>query len=135
MTKDSMNSYLLLCVDAVENSSARGRLYTSSLTREYFFSGTDQFLLTADAILNESNAGVPCVMRSSEAVLQAGKIATFKLNIRFCRNQTWQGSVMWMETRHEEHFRSARELLSIIHQALVPAQRQRMNPSSLRLVR
>lgn len=125
----------ILCVDTVENGVPGGRLYHGDLSREYTFLSMDQFLLTADAILDGDAPGSPAAERENEAVWLPGRIATFKVQILFRRNVSWQGSIMWLETRHEENFRSEIELLSMICQALVPAQKQRMCPSSLKIVK
>lgn len=125
----------ILCVDAVENGVPGGRLYHGDLSREYTFLSMDQFLLISDAILGGDAPGSPAGERESGAVWLPGRIATFKVRILFRQNASWQGSVMWLETRHEENFRSEIELLSMIRQALVPAQKQRMSPSSLKIVK
>lgn len=127
-------SYIVLCVDTVENDLPGGRYYFGDLTSEYRFRNMDEFILGTDALLN----GAPCstpTPRKHDTILLNGKIATFKLRVLFRHNDDWQGSVMWLETRHEEHFRSVMELTSIIHQALIPAQKQRMSPSSLKIAK
>ena len=125
----------ILCVDAVDNDVPAGRFYHGDLHCEYDFLSMDQFLLTADKILAGRDSNIPARERENAAVWLPGKIATFRIQIKFCRNESWQGSVLWLETRHEEQFRSEMELMSIIHQALIPAQRQRMCPSGLKVVR
>ena len=39
---------------------------------------------------------------------------TFIVKINECQNSTWQGSVLWAETKQEQYFRSALELLKLI---------------------
>ena len=127
-------SFIVLCVDAVENGLPSGRYYYGDLTDEYLFSSLDDFILSTDSLLNGTprSASTP---RDRGKILLNGKIATFKLRIMFRHNDDWQGSAMWLETRHEEYFRSTMELSSIIHQALIPAQKQRMSPSSLKIAK
>lgn len=43
---------------------------------------------------------------------------TFIVKINECQNSTWQGSVLWAETKHEQYFRSALELLKLIDGAV-----------------
>ena len=124
----------VLCIDAVENNISSGRYYTGDQSREYTFSGLDRFLLEMDALMNNQDLGESCALLDG-TIRRSGKVATFRLQILFRRNGSWQGSVMWLETRHEEHFRSALELLSIIDQALGSAQKQRMRPSSLKITK
>ena len=38
--------------------------------------------------------------------------------INECQNSTWQGSVLWAETKQEQYFRSALELLKLIDGAV-----------------
>ena len=43
---------------------------------------------------------------------------TFIVKINECQNSTWQGSILWAETRQEQYFRSALELLKLIDGAV-----------------
>lgn len=45
-------------------------------------------------------------------------LATFKVNILFRQNASWQGNLVWMEEGVETHFRSALELVILIDSAL-----------------
>ncbi|MBR3705294.1 MAG: hypothetical protein IKM11_07405 [Oscillospiraceae bacterium] len=135
MEQMSKYSHIVLCVDTVENDAPTGRYYYSDLAEEYRFHSMDQFLLENDALLSGGTATNSPTARSSGEILLNGKIATFKLRILYRHNNDWQGSIMWLETRHEENFRSTLELLSIIHQALIPAQKQRISPSSLKIAK
>lgn len=135
MTTESSRLLAILCIDAVENDAPRGRFYYGDLSVEYDLSRMDRFFLTVDQILDGGTPDLPARQRENEAVWYSGKIATFKVQILYRRNGSWQGSVMWLETRHEEQFRSELELMSIIYQALIPAQKQRMCPSSLKTVK
>ena len=123
--------YTLVCVDSVDNGVISGRFYHGGLDSERTFRGIDQFLLTMDHMLN-SGEFTPA-SDDAGSIWYTGKIATFKLRVMFRQNESWQGSVMWLETRHEEKFRSELELLSIFQQALVPSQERRMRPSSLKI--
>ena len=126
------NMFTLVCVDAVEDGRASGRFYHGNLGNERTFHSLDRFLLDMDRILDEQESSIG---QSSNLIWYTGKIATFKLRIIFRQNGSWQGSVMWLETRHEEKFRSALELLSIFRQAIVPSQERRMRPSSLKVAK
>lgn len=57
---------------------------------------------------------------STPAPAQRGRaIATFKLNILFRQNSSWQGSVMWLEKQTDAQFRSALELVMLMDSVLV----------------
>ena len=128
-------SYLVLCVDALENGAAQGRCYYHDFTQVYHFRSMDQFILQADALLDGAQEENFAISTESGHVRLNGKIATFKLRVPYRHNADWQGTVMWLETRHEESFRSVLELLSIIYQALAASQKQRMSPSSLKIAK
>ncbi len=125
--------YTLVCVDSVDNGVVSGRFYHGGLNSEHSFRSMNSFLLEMDRMLDGEE--ISPVNDTDSAIWRTGKIATFKLRVMFRQNESWQGSVMWLETRHEEKFRSALELLSIFRQALVPSQERRMRPSSLRLAK
>ena len=135
MNENNRKSLSILCIDAVDNDISCGRFYHDDLTHEYVFRSTDHFLKVYESILNQSDPDIPALPREKEAIWLPGKIATFRIQVLYRQNASWQGSIMWLETRHEEQFRSEIELLSIIHQALVPAQKQRMCPSSLKITK
>lgn len=136
MCRDPLNKskIALLCVDSVENGMASGRFYHGDLDNERAFCGLHQFLLDMDRVMDGNCENVSSSGEGSSVIWRTGKVATFKLNVLFRQNGSWQGSVMWLETRHEERFRSALELLSIFHQALAPSQERRMRPSTLKFV-
>ena len=134
MNQFNAQSFIILCVDAVENGVPRGRYYCSDLSQEYEFHNMDQFLLEVDEIL-KAEGRVETTVRKISPIRLNGKVATFRIRVLFRRHADWQGNVMWLETRYEENFRGVLELLSIVRQALVPAQKQRMCPSSLKIAK
>jgi len=125
--------FILVCVDSMENGSTSGRFYPGSLDDERSFRNLNQFLVNMDRIMDGDGCAAAPVAGNAGTVWRTGKIATFKVRVMFRQNESWQGSVMWLETRHEEKFRSALELLSIFRQALIPSQEKRMRPSSLKI--
>ena len=128
------HSFLVLCVDAVENGIPRGRYYCSDLSQEYEFHNMDQFLLETDELLSD-HSRAEAVVRKAAPIRLNGKVATFRIRVLFRHHGDWQGNVMWLETRHEENFRGVLELMAITRQALGAAQRQRMCPSSLKIAK
>lgn len=129
---DNKAAIALICVDSVENGEALGRFCYGDLDHEYAFRGVHSLLLEMDRMMNGCE-GTSAPMEHTGCVWHMGKLATFKVRVLFRQNDSWQGSVMWLDTRHEERFRSALELISIFRQALVPSQERRMRPSSLRI--
>ena len=51
-----------------------------------------------------------------------GALCTFAVRILFRQNASWQGSVIWLEEKREESFRSALELVLLMDSALKTAQ-------------
>ena len=49
---------------------------------------------------------------------QTGKAATFLIRILFRQNASWQGSILWLEGKREESFRSVLELIFLMNDAL-----------------
>lgn len=43
---------------------------------------------------------------------------TFIIEIKSCQNETWQGSVSWVEGKKKQSFRSALELLKLMDSAI-----------------
>lgn len=46
------------------------------------------------------------------------KANTFVVQIAYQQNDTWQGTVKWIDQNKEEHFRSALELIHMIDNAI-----------------
>ena len=47
-----------------------------------------------------------------------GRKETFVLKVLGRQHSTWQGSILWVEAKKEQHFRSALEMLKLIDEAL-----------------
>jgi hypothetical protein len=43
---------------------------------------------------------------------------SFIINIQFCQNATWQGTITWIEQKRTEHFRSGLEMIKLMDSAL-----------------
>lgn len=122
---------ILVCVDGCRDDSPNGRIYSMCCDHSIPFQGTMQFLLETEKLLNGMNFPQSFEMTRSfrpahpaEEVLltdehekRCGKIATFALRVLFRQNASWQGSVTWLEEKREESFRSALELLMLMHSA------------------
>lgn len=135
MERPGQYSYLVLCMDTMENNVPQGRCYYHDFANAYHFRSMDQFILQVDALLDGTQREDLAISMESGPVRLNGKIATFKLRVPYRHNADWQGTVMWLETRYEESFRSVLELLSIVYQALAASQKQRMSPSSLKIAK
>lgn len=44
--------------------------------------------------------------------------STFVVQIQFCQNSSWQGTIAWTEQKKEQRFRSTLEMVKLIDEAL-----------------
>lgn len=119
-----------VCVDSYENGVLKGRFYNPYLSEGKDFQSMAQFLLGMEHTLDmmefpkaftakRTFSPVPDWLAGSvETEIQTGKTATFQVRVLFRQNASWQGSVVWMEGKREESFRSALELFFLIDSAL-----------------
>lgn len=70
---------------------------------------------------NERKRGMQQVRTADEILNEAGRTATFVVNIQYRQNATWQGKVFWAEAEKSCNFRSALELLKLMDNALEKA--------------
>ena len=49
---------------------------------------------------------------------EAGKLATFRVQILFRRNASWQGRITWMEGKKSCNFRSVLEFMTLMNSAI-----------------
>ena len=127
----NMNMYraIVVCVDDYQDGILSGRVSIPFLRAEYSFCNTMDFLKKTDVMLErmkfptsfseyqtfnneapDENAGKVPVMD--------GKLATFLLRVIFRENASWQGSILWMDGRQGESFRSTLEMLMLMDSAL-----------------
>jgi len=123
----------MVCVDSYENTVMKGRIYNLAVNDGIAFESVMQFLLSLERLLDEMQ--FPQHYNATRAFHKAehephpsgagnersGKLATFAVKVLFRQNASWQGSVVWLEEKREESFRSALELLLLIHSALSEA--------------
>ena len=119
-----------ICVDAFEKGVPRGRFYNPHMTTEQPFESLMQLLQGMEANMESmafpkayqvTRTFAPRFTNESpplgDAPLQ-GKVATFAVRILFRQNASWQGSVIWLEGRQEQSFRSVLELILLMDTAL-----------------
>lgn len=58
-------------------------------------------------------------MRENSSVMgNAGKLATFIVHVQYCKNATWQGTIVWADEKQTSNFRSALEMLKLMDSAV-----------------
>lgn len=120
----------LVCVDSYESGVPEGRMYNPYLPDGKHFQSLTAFLQGIEQVLDqmdfprsytERRTFLPLVRAQAPPDLQqsqSGKKATFAIRILFRQNASWQGSVIWLEGRQEQSFRSALELIFLISSVL-----------------
>ena len=122
---------MLVCVDSSEKGVWTGRYYNSSLKKGESFRSLVDFLMKMEKTLDQmyfpqSFSAVRRFTQEEETELigasneecQTGKAATFLIRILFRQNASWQGSILWLEGKKEESFRSVLELIFLMNDAL-----------------
>lgn len=119
----------LVCVDQCADGDFSGRLYHPRWKDGQPFHSAVQFLLQMEWLLDQANVQqTPGTKRAFAASpsgaipvgerAPSGRRATFQLRVLFRQNASWQGSVVWVEGRREESFRSVLELLFLMNSAM-----------------
>ncbi len=54
----------------------------------------------------------------TEATSSQPEKSTFVVKVEHCRNESWQGEVIWAEEGRREKFRSALELIMLMDEAV-----------------
>ncbi len=124
--------HTIVCVDSYEKNILQGRIFSPYMEKQNEFYGLMELILKLERIMEqmqlpaegsvtrkfefwpetEQAAGLP------EPQRQAGKKGTFLIRILFRQNSSWQGSILWMEGKTEQSFRSLLELVLLLDHAL-----------------
>ena len=119
----------------VKAKSYAGKNLKGTVTNAKFPEGLEfesqmQLLMIMDELYDELNSPQRAMERRSfsgttvsatgaqPAENAGGQIATFRINVHFRQNASWQGTVTWLEEEAEASFRSVLELLMILDSAL-----------------
>jgi len=119
-----------VCVDTYGSGQLTGRLYNPWLPQAVPVRSVMELILFLDHMLDEMD--FPQEFMAKRAFLPrravelplcsggepVGRAATFSVQVLFRQNASWQGRVVWREENRSETFRSALELLFLIHSAL-----------------
>lgn len=129
---------IFIGIDSYEKRTVTGRLWHGCRGEEAPFSNLMQLILLLDRILENQGfpeaqpgckrfatpEGLSCSLPAETAEPgkpSCGTLASFRLKILFRQNASWQGIVSWTESRQEESFRSALELIMLLDSALTHA--------------
>lgn len=119
-----------ICIDEYDSKILCGRLQSAALDSEMSFGSLMEFFCEMEQLLDQTLPmqafterrtfrSVPFAPQQQSAMTRTpGRLATFIVRILFRQNASWQGSVVWVEGRQEERFRSALELVLLMDSAL-----------------
>ena len=120
----------LICLDSYRDGIPEGRIYGSHFGAESFRS-LSQFLIKMEELLDETQMPqsytakrtfptitepLDCTMPSLQ--LRRGLEATFEIQVIFRQHTSWQGTILWLEKKMEQSFRSVLELILLMDSAL-----------------
>lgn len=126
----------IISIDSYEGKVPCGSIYHSDYKQRIDFKGVMEFLHKMEQIMekikpsdeniryrtfdheSEENTILNYIEPNLTESLPKGKKATFILQILFRRNCSWQGTLVWLEGKKNENFRSFLELLWLINSAL-----------------
>lgn len=123
-------NFTIVCVDEARNDGFSGRYYFNDINQERIFTSIHHLFTCMDNLLH-SNQPLHNFEECNH-VCYLGTIATFRIQIRYLDKESWQGHILWLETRHEESFHSCLQLLRIMYQLLELAKKKNMRPSTLK---
>lgn len=127
--------HTVVCVDAYDENILQGRLYHPDTDIPMEFRGLMKLILAMEELLKklcrkDNEEEIHRFVTSTETgnhlpepPRQSGKRATFLIRVLFRQNASWQGSILWMEGRTEQSFRSVLELALLMDSALRPERR------------
>ena len=130
-----------ICIDEVRDGDAAGRLYHYYQAAPILFRGLSEMVLTMDQFYDdlrypqaemeerrfsgkaksEGGRQMKKVQNAAEMTEHKGDLATFVVHVQYRQNATWQGKVVWTDTKQESHFRSALELMKLMDNAMTSA--------------
>lgn len=140
--KNFSNDYwvTMVYVDSYQDSVLRGWFSNPFLKKPQEFTSLTDFIMKVETMLDlmglpQSYAANRSFRNSPSAVAPApfegpnrGKKATFSLNIRFRRNNSWQGTLNWLENGSKQNFRSVLEMIVLLDSAM----REQQYPDGLK---
>ena len=122
----------MICVDSYEQGVLSGRFYNYGQENECkAFRSLTQLLVGMEQMLDTTNSPQsfmakreffpvvePKLDSPDDGALRKGQTATFVVKILFRQHASWQGTIVWMEEKCEQTFRSVLELILLMNGAL-----------------
>lgn len=134
--RDNAYRVFEVCIDSYTGLVPAGRICHPSLEQAVRFTSLMDFLIRMEDLLSDLQMPQSFTAKRSFSAVQrpagdysikrsTGGLATFNVRVVFRQNASWQGTVRWAETGQEDSFRSALELLFLMHSALEAVEEQK----------
>lgn len=121
-------------ITSYENRNLVGRLQNPYFKEDMHFKSTTELIFLIEDMLNNLNFPQPSMeSRKFKKVFpknektsetsppeEADILASFKINVFFRQNVSWQGNLVWLERQEEAQFRSVLEMLMLIDSVITP---------------
>lgn len=117
----------LVRITSYDDGELVGTLSNPYFPSDIRFVNVVQFLRIVDELLDalrcpqkamESRSFKPAELKKEDvapaAETETKALATFKLNVLFRQNASWQGRLVWLDNRSEAQFRSVLELIMLM---------------------
>ena len=120
----------VLRVYLYKDKNPKGYVFSPWTGERHRFSSTMELLLCLEGLMDERKSPRPTTeLRGKGEPYRPGSeedpdgtpVASFKVDVLFRYNSTWQGNLLWIEEGREAQFRSVLELLILIDNVLCGA--------------
>lgn len=114
----------MVCVDSYEDSVMKGHFACPYLEDSQSFTSFMDFVIKMECLMDvvslPGNEAARCGFQWNlpDGMISSGKMATFSLTILFRQNNTWHGTITWLDTSKTQNFRSVLELIALLDSAL-----------------
>ncbi len=130
---------VVLCVDALRDGRAAGRLYHSYREEPERFDNAAEMVFHMEELYNSLNFPHPGnnersftpvkkagqqfterdrIMKDETLLSKHGDLGTFIVRVQHRQNSSWQGRITWMEQDKTINFRSTWEMIKLIESAV-----------------
>ena len=126
-----------ICIDSIVDGEMSGEIYHCYSKEPLVFSNIIRMIETADAFFDQiqfpqsstqmrsfekkehpAEPRPEKVLPPEEVMKKRGKAGTFRLNVKYRQNSSWQGLIQWVEGDATYQFASVLELLKILSNAV-----------------
>lgn len=117
----------IIKICSYENRNPRGIIQNPNFEQDVPFESLTQLLFSMDALFDDIGSPqrtmaprglVKECTEAKEAGTDEKAIATFRVDVMFRQNASWQGNLIWLDQKEETQFRSVLEFIMIMDGAL-----------------